>query len=138
MTVSPALSHARLLPIVLLLFAASGATGLIYEIVWYQLLQLAIGSSAVSLGILLSTFMGGLCLGSVVLARFIPPTIQPLRVYAAIELGIGLCGIAVLWGLPLADYIYVTGLQSGMPGLALRCVLCALCLLAPTMLMGAS
>ena len=54
----------RFFPLVVLLFAGSGCSALIYEIVWYQLLQLVIGSSAVSLGVLLATFMGGLCLGS--------------------------------------------------------------------------
>src|SRR3977135_3498777 len=72
-------SHPRaevLLPLVALLFAGSGASALIYEIVWYQLLQLAIGSTAVSLGVLLATFMGGLCIGSLALPRLvkiIPP-----------------------------------------------------------------
>ena len=59
----------RHLPLLLLLFAGSGCSALIYEIVWYQLLQLVIGSSAVSLGVLLATFMGGLCLGSLLLPR---------------------------------------------------------------------
>ena len=53
------------LPVMLLLFVGSGCAALIYEIVWFQLLQLVIGSSAVSLGVLLGTFMGGMCLGSV-------------------------------------------------------------------------
>ena len=44
----------------LLLFAGSGCAALIYEIVWFQLLQLVIGSSAVSLGLLLAAYMGGL------------------------------------------------------------------------------
>ena len=59
----------RHLPLLLLLFAGSGCSALIYEIVWYQLLQLVIGSTAVSLGVLLATFMGGLCLGSLLLPR---------------------------------------------------------------------
>ena len=46
------------LPALLLLFSASGCSALIYEVVWYQLLQLAIGSTSVSLGILLATFTG--------------------------------------------------------------------------------
>ncbi len=50
----------RLFPVLLVLFALSGCSALIYEIVWYQLLQLVIGSTAVSLGVLLATFMGGL------------------------------------------------------------------------------
>ena len=48
------------LPLVAFLFAGSGCSALIYEIVWYQLLQLAIGSTSVSLAVLLATFMGGL------------------------------------------------------------------------------
>ena len=52
-----------------MLFAGSGCSALIYEIVWYQMLELAIGSTAVSLGFLLATFMGGLCLGSLALPR---------------------------------------------------------------------
>jgi len=52
------------LPILLGLFTASGCAALIYEVVWFQLLQLVIGSSAISLGLLLAIYMGGLCLGS--------------------------------------------------------------------------
>ena len=48
---------ARFLPILMLLFAGSGCSALIYEIVWFQLLQLAIGSTAVSLGVLLATLL---------------------------------------------------------------------------------
>ena len=59
---SPALRP--LLPLLLVLFFGSGCAALIYEIVWFQLLQLVIGSSAVSLGVLLGTYMGGMCLGS--------------------------------------------------------------------------
>ena len=57
------------MPLLLLLFVGSGCAALIYEIVWFQLLQLVIGSSAVSLGVLLGTFMGGMCLGSLLLPR---------------------------------------------------------------------
>ena len=62
-------SHNRLLPVLLLLFAGSGCAALIYEIVWLQMLQLVIGSTAVSLGVLLGTFMGGMCLGSLLAAK---------------------------------------------------------------------
>ena len=59
----------RYLPLLLLLFAGSGCSALIYETVWYQALELAIGMTAVSLGFLLATFMGGLCIGSLLLPR---------------------------------------------------------------------
>src|ERR1700743_1333666 len=66
----------------LLLFAGSGCAALIYEIVWFQLLQLVIGSSAVSLGLLLAAYMGGLCLGSAALPRLLTTRHDPMRVYA--------------------------------------------------------
>src|SRR2546421_5979892 len=86
----------RFLPLLLLLFAGSGCAALIYEIVWFQLLQLVTGSSAVSLAVLLGTFMGGMCLGSVALPRLITPRRHPLLVYALLELGLGVLGVAAL------------------------------------------
>ncbi|HUI56282.1 MAG TPA: fused MFS/spermidine synthase [Bryobacteraceae bacterium] len=128
----------RFLPLLLLLFAGSGCSALIYEIVWYQLLQLAIGSTAVSLGFLLATYMGGLCVGSVGLPRLRAARQHPLKVYAALELGIGICGLLVLWGLPYIDRVYIAGAEHGMPGMLLRGFISAVCLLPPTILMGAS
>src|SRR5262249_11753583 len=60
----------RFFPFLLALFVGSGCAALIYEIVWLQLLQLVIGSSAVSIAVLLGTFMGGMCLGSLGFSRF--------------------------------------------------------------------
>src|SRR5881394_2897333 len=84
------------LPVLLLLFVGSGAAALIYEIVWFQLLELYVGSSAVSVGVLLGTFMGGMCLGSLFLPRVISARHHPLRVYAMLELGIGAIGLILL------------------------------------------
>jgi spermidine synthase len=128
----------RFLPILLLLFVGSGCAALIYEIVWFQLLQLVIGSSAVSLGVLLGTFMGGMCLGSVLLPRLVSIGAHPLRVYAAIEGGVGLLGIAVLFGIPLIDRVYAATAVQGFWGILLRALVCAVCLLPSTFLMGAS
>ena len=85
----------------LVMFVGSGCSALIYEVVWFQLLELVIGSSTVSLGILLGTFMGGMCLGSLLLPRFISPNQHPLRVYGMLELCIGAMGIIVLGAVPL-------------------------------------
>ena len=128
----------RFFPLLLVLFAGSGCSALIYEIVWYQLLQLAIGSTAVSLGVLLATYMGGLCVGSVGLPRLGFARRHPLRIYAVLELGIALCGVLVLVGIPYIDRVYVAGAEHGLPGMLLRGLICAVCLLPPTVLMGAS
>jgi spermidine synthase len=128
----------RWLPALLLLFIASGAAALIYEIVWFQLLQLSVGSSAVSLGVLLGTFMGGMCLGSLLLPRLISAQRHPLRVYASLELGIGAIGLLVLWLMPLVGRLYTAWGGYGVGGFLLRGLAAAVCLLPPTLLMGAT
>ena len=65
--------------------------------------------------------MGGMCLGSLLLPRVVQRQRNPLRVYAAIELAIACCGIAVLAVLPIFSR-----------------ALAATCLLLPTLLMGAT
>ena len=117
----------RLLPFMLLLFVGSGCAALIYEIVWLQLLQLVIGLTSISLGVLLGTYMGGMCLGSLLLPRFVSSSRHPLRVYAMLELGIGIIGIAVLYGLrPLSDLYMVAG-GSGFTGILMRGVIAGVC-----------
>src|SRR5579864_2163690 len=107
----------RVLPWLPLLFVGSGCAALIYEIVWFQLVELVIGSSAVSLGVLLGTFMGGMCLGSLLLPRFISPSEHPLRVYAMLEAGIGVLGVLVLFGLPALGNLYATISAAGFVGI---------------------
>jgi len=132
------MSHAsRRFPLLLALFGASGCSALIYEIVWYHMLQLAIGSTAVSLGVLLATFMGGLCIGSVWLPK-LRSTAHPLRLYAALEAGIGVCGLAVLVVMPLVGRAYLAVAAHGLENMLLRGLLAAICMLPPTILMGAS
>src|SRR3954465_7559260 len=128
----------RVLPALLLLFVGSGCAALIYEIVWFQLLQLVIGSSAVSMGVLLGTFMGGMCLGSLFLARVISPRQHPLRVYAYLELGIAACGLLLLFGMPLLGGIYFHWGGGGITGILLRGLAASICLLPPTLAMGAT
>src|SRR5918998_3111544 len=128
----------RYMPALLLLFVGSGCAALIYEIVWFQLLQLVIGSSAISLGVLLGTFMGGMCLGSLLLPRFIGADQHPLRVYAYLEIGIGILGVLILWGMPLLGSAYTSLGTTGIVGLVLRGIAAAICLLPPTLLMGAT
>ncbi|HEX7123941.1 MAG TPA: fused MFS/spermidine synthase, partial [Gemmatimonadaceae bacterium] len=128
----------RYLPLLLGLFVVSGVCALIYEVVWFQLLQNVIGSTAVSLGVLLATFMGGMCLGSLALPRLVPVRRHPLRVYAMIELGIGVIGILTLLFVPSLGRLYTALVGPTLGGVLMRGLVCAVCLLPPTMLMGAT
>jgi spermidine synthase len=135
-TLSPAAASRRF-PLLVLLFAGSGCAALIYEIVWFQLLQLAIGSTSVSMGVLLATYMGGLCIGSLLFPK-IKWREHPLKVYAILEAGIAVLGLLVMVGMPLINRVYVAGIAHGLPGMLLRGIMCSILLLPPTILMGAS
>jgi spermidine synthase len=122
----------------LLLSLGSGCAALICEIVWFQVLELVIGSSAVSLGLLLGTFMGGMCLGSLVAARWHPSRPGPLPLWALLQIGLGLLAVGILVGLPFAAQTYAAHASAGLTGLAFRAALSAAFLLPPTVLMGAT
>jgi spermidine synthase len=127
----------RSLPVLTLLSAASGAAALIYEVVWLQLFQLVIGSSAISVGVLLGTFMGGMSLGSAVLPRLIGERRHALHVFAALELTIATCALGVVSVLPAATRLYTAWGGDSASGFALRAALAVVCLLPATMAMFA-
>src|SRR5256885_14286713 len=129
------LASRRVLPLLLALFVGSGCAALIYEIVWFQMLQLSVGSNSVSLGVLLGTFMGGMCIGSLALARYIRASQHPLRVYAQLEAAIGVLGLVILFLLPVAGKLYTIIGGEGTLGLIIRAIICAIMLLPPTILM---
>ena len=123
--------------LLLILFALSGCAALIYEVVWYQSLQLAIGSTSVSLGVLLATYMGGLCIGSLWFPRR-KWNNHPLKVYAGLEAGIGVFALVVQGLLPYLSGVYMTGAEHGLESMLLRGLLAGVVMLVPTILMGAS
>src|SRR5262249_43724046 len=124
--------------LLLLLFVGSGAAALIYEVVWLHLLRLVIGASALSVAIVLASFMGGMFLGSLLFARFVQRDRDPIRVYAMLEVGIGVFGLAMPIVLPAVRLVYVGLVGYGVFGIALRGLIAAILLLPPTALIGAT
>ncbi len=132
------------MPVLLLAcFVLSGASGLCFEVVWTRQLAQVFGSSSLAISTVLATFMGGLALGSFIggkLADRHPR--RGLHAYAACELGIAVLALAIPWvleGYPVANAWLWRHFhdQPALLGL-LRFLLCALLLLPPTTLMGAT
>ncbi|MCY4553910.1 MAG: fused MFS/spermidine synthase, partial [Candidatus Poribacteria bacterium] len=128
-------------PIVWLIFIFSGASGLIYQVIWMRQLTLIFGSTVFATSTVLTAFMGGLALGSYYFGRKIDESTQsPLRVYALLEAGIG--AFCLVWPLILAalSAIYVLihrNITSEFYTLSLiRFVLTFGVLLIPSTLMG--
>jgi spermidine synthase len=120
------------------IFALSGAAGLIYEVVWFQLLRLTIGVNSGSIGITLACFMGGLFIGSFGYARWVPVRWNPLKTYAVLEVAIGLIGLILPVLLSAIRDSYLAQAHDPRTALVLRSVISAGLLLPPTILMGAT
>ena len=87
-------------PIVWLIFIFSGASGLIYQVIWMRQLTLIFGSTVFATSTVLTAFMAGLALGSYYFGRKIDESTQsPLRLYALLEAGIG--AFCLVWPLIL-------------------------------------
>src|SRR5438477_7739510 len=76
-------------------FLFSGATGLIYEVLWARMLGLVFGATTIAISAVLAAFMGGLALGSEIAGRAGTRLRRPLRAYGLIEVGVGIYAIAV-------------------------------------------
>ena len=74
----------RILPLVL--FFASGAAALVYEVVWIRVLSLTLSVTVHALTIVLCTFMAGLGLGAALAARYADRIERPLLVFGFAEL----------------------------------------------------
>jgi len=122
------------------LFFLSGMCGLIYEVVWSRMLVVTFGSTTLAISTVLSSFMAGLALGSFAFGRLADRRRDPLRMYAILEVGIGLSALLVPVAFSGLTAIYpwiYRGLQESFyPFNLVRFLLCFAVLLVPTALMG--
>jgi spermidine synthase len=83
-----------------LIFFISGASALIFEGLWLQLAGLTFGNSVWAASIVLSSFMGGLALGGGIIALKGYKVRNPIRLYAVVEIIIGVTGLLLVFFLP--------------------------------------
>src|SRR5437868_15166846 len=77
------------------IFFLSGASGLVYEVIWVRLTGLVFGNTAHAIATVLGAFMAGLALGSWKLGQRADRVASPLRTYGILEIGIGLSAALV-------------------------------------------
>ena len=127
---------------IFLFFFVSGATGLIYEVVWTRLLTLVLGNTHYSVSTVLATFMAGLALGSFFGGRLIDRGGRPLLIYALLEGAIGIyCFLIPHFidaSLPFFQWIYLNFQESYSLTSFFRFSVCGAILLVPASLMGAT
>ena len=125
-----------------LCFVVSGATGLIYEVLWARMLGLVFGATTLAVSTVLAAFMGGLALGSAVAGKLALRIKKPLATYGWMEIGIAAYALLVPLLFRLIDHVYALIWQQFQPGFFAfslwRFFLSGLVLLVPTTLMGAT
>ena len=132
----------KILRLVAACFFLSGATGLIYEVLWARMLGLVFGGTTLAVSTVLAAFMGGLALGSALAGRSGGQVKRPVRAYGLLEIGIAVYALAVPFLFSLVDNLYAVIWQQFHPGFFVfsiwRFFLSCLMLLVPTTLMGAT
>jgi spermidine synthase len=123
-------------------FFASGAAGLIHEVVWTRLLGHLFGVSSFAIATVLAAYMGGLALGSWWIGARTERIADLRRAYAWLEIGVGVCALAVPVVLALVEPLYGAlwrrfHLSFGVFSV-LRLLVAGAILLPPTVMMGAT
>jgi len=119
-------------------FAASGAAGLVYQVVWSSQLILVFGNTTEAIGTIVTAFMAGLGLGGLVGGWIAPRLRRPLVVYGVIEVAVGALALVVPWGFQLVDGVYRSAYDTTSPGQLtfVRLVLTLAAVTPVTFLMG--
>jgi spermidine synthase len=131
-----------LLPILTILFFASGACALIYQVMWLRLLALVFGVTVYAASTVLAGFMAGLAVGSFIAGRLATRFTRPLAAFGVVEALVGITALASPEVLSAITRLWVSihpVLPDSMAAVtAIRFVIAFLVLIVPTSLMGAT
>jgi len=126
--------------IVLALFFLSGFTGLCYEICWIRSAGQIFGSTNFAVSSVIALFFTGMALGSHYFGSRSKQYLQPLKVYALLEIGIGIFAAFSLYLLSIFEIpyhlLYPVFFQNSFVISVIRLLLIALVIIPPTFLMG--
>ena len=91
---------------IIVLFFISGGTGLVYEVTWTRLFTTIFGNTTYAVSAVLTAFMGGLALGSLVLGRIADKRQNLLQLVALLEFGVGVFALLLPTILQLLTEVY--------------------------------
>jgi spermidine synthase len=127
--------------VLVLVYFASGAVGLLDEVIFFKYLSLTFGATAYASSAVLVAFMGGLALGAGLAARFDARVTRPLRAYGVLEVAVGLACALSPWlfaGVTRAYVALAAGSSSLVVLQVIRGALAGAVVLLPTLAMGAT
>jgi len=124
------------------LFFVSGATSLLYEILWMRRLTLVFGATQLAIATVLAAFMGGLAIGAAIGGRLADKRGDVLKVYGLLEIAIGAFALVFPTLLGAATWIYAGLVEAESAHLAssqfIHFLAMVVLLVIPTAAMGAT
>ena len=121
------------------LLLASGAAGLIYQVLWMKQLGLLFGNTAQASSTTLAAFFAGLAIGSWWWGGRVSRSANPLRTYARLELGIAITALIYYFILGLFYWVYTAAYQAtanDMALLAIKFAMAVVLIFPPAFFMG--
>lgn len=127
---------------IFLLFFFTGISSLVYQVIWVRMFGLVFGNTLYAASAVLAAFMAGLALGSFLSGRLMEKREDGLRVYAVLELCIGVCGVLMAFAVALASRLDIFIYRHFDPSYGfltgLRFMYSFLLLVVPCTFMGAT
>jgi len=125
-----------------LMFLASGAASLVFQVVWFKQLQFVLGSSTFAMSMTVASFFCGLSLGSWLGGKLADRAARPLLAYSGLEFSLAIIAMLITrflsnwssWAPGLVPLIGDASPAGGMLTICFSFITLAL----PTMLMGAT
>lgn len=125
---------------ILILFFASGISGLIYEVVWLRMLSRIVSVTTYATSITLAAFMAGMAIGSYLLGRLADRRKDLLKVFSILQFLVAVTAVLtpVIFKLSLYFYGYIFNISNQNTELifVLRILVSFFSLLLPTVVMG--
>lgn len=126
----------------MMIYFVSGICSLMDEVIWVRLLKLTLGNTVYATSIVVSTFMGGLAIGSFIMSRYSDRITKRLQLYALLETLITISALSLPWGLKVVDKLYIWFYRTYNPAnrelLIVQIIASGLILLVPSILMGST
>lgn len=125
-----------------LFYTLSGATGLIYQIIWFKYLGLFLGNTTYAQMVVLVAFLGGLAIGNFIFGRIADKFKNPVVIYGILELVIGAYCLLYHWLTSNVSELFFSTVQNldAAPDstivLVMKFFVSASLLIIPTIAMG--
>lgn len=91
--------------LILTLFASAGFSSLVFQVVWQRELSIVFGGALQSTAVILSAYMAGLALGSLILGKIAAKRKDRFRLFGILQIALAASGLLLIFLAPAFEFI---------------------------------